>query len=1034
LFNGGNVGIGTTSPTEKLDVAGNIYLQNVSTGRRDIRGTMADNDFWSIGANSTGSNAGVLEIATGDDGQATGSAEPIVVRQYGPGSPWSGTLVRTAYLLDAYGYSSFPGNVGIGTTSPAAKLHISAGDGSLALFGPNSTWGGKLFVGAAPNQNVASTAQVISTDGNLHLDPAPSKNMYLGYYQARDIYINPNGGNVGIGTTGPSTQLHTTGGIRFQSLTGTGTRFVMTDANGNLSASSAPSANIVSGNGVATRVAFWSDANTLSSNANLYWDNSNNRLGIGTSSPAQGKLWVQGGDIWTTGDNSKLAFSTDGSTDNIPNASIIASQNGISGSSADLLFNTWNGASNVEIMRVRSNGNVGIGTTNPSIKLEVRSDGTGTWQGRMGLSNATSDKQVFFGNYGSIAGVFAHNFALNAWADLYVNTVSGTTGMVVKGDGNVGIGTASPSFKAHIAQDISMTGDIDPGSGQLALSGATSPGKRMIMGYDQNGNGFGYIKAGNYGVSWTNLALQPNGGNVGIGTTSPAQKLDVNGNIKFLNSLNTPQISNITPIFIRGTGLNNNSNRIVRIGNTEVANNGSRGLTLVILNKSDHSVVSTTNYDTYGDPAASNNLATALIAINNGQIGMLTSFDAWEGQITSNLQAAFKRLGLYKALMTTVGGSRRPYCAIFEGSSSSSVPSASAIEIEHSSDGNEPYAEMRGWLINGSYDVTNQVPSGLATPIGDYAVGVNENGNVGVGTTSPAASAKLDVSSTTQGFLPPRMTESQRNAISSPAAGLIIFNSTSGCLNYYSGSAWMALCGDPPYTPGSQTFNYTGAQQTFTVPAGVTTISVDARGGQGYGCSTCGYGGRVQCNYSVTPGQTLYVYVGGMGTETTGGFNGGGTGGSNDNYAGGGGASDIRSGGTALGNRIIVAGGGGGSGSNCGQWTAEGGLGGGLTGGSGCVFSCSDCQYTGSGGTQSAGGIAGPTSHGSCTDNHDGTLGNGGSNTGGYGTGGGGGYYGGGSGCFEGAGGGSSYTGTGASGVTHTQGYQSGNGQVIISW
>jgi hypothetical protein len=50
--------------------------------------------------------------------------------------------------------------------------------------------------------------------------------------------------------------------------------------------------------------------------------------------------------------------------------------------------------------------------------------------------------------------------------------------------------------------------------------------------------------------------------------------------------------------------------------------------------------------------------------------------------------------------------------------------------------------------------------------------------NVGIGTTTPAASALLDVSSTTKGILPPRMTTTQRDAIASPAAGLIIFNTT----------------------------------------------------------------------------------------------------------------------------------------------------------------------------------------------------------------------------------------------------------------
>jgi hypothetical protein len=66
-----------------------------------------------------------------------------------------------------------------------------------------------------------------------------------------------------------------------------------------------------------------------------------------------------------------------------------------------------------------------------------------------------------------------------------------------------------------------MNSDITDGTAQLSLSGATTPAKKMILGYDTNGNGFGYIKAGNQGTAWTNLALQPNGGNVGIGTTNP---------------------------------------------------------------------------------------------------------------------------------------------------------------------------------------------------------------------------------------------------------------------------------------------------------------------------------------------------------------------------------------------------------------------------------------------------------------------------------------------------------------------------------
>lgn len=68
---------------------------------------------------------------------------------------------------------------------------------------------------------------------------------------------------------------------------------------------------------------------------------------------------------------------------------------------------------------------------------------------------------------------------------------------------------------------------------------------------------------------------------------------------------------------------------------------------------------------------------------------------------------------------------------------------------------------------------------------------------------TPDSSAILDVSSTTQGFLPPRMTSAQRDAISSPASGLIIYNTTTRCLQTFISPVWQNIyCGcDPPLAP-----------------------------------------------------------------------------------------------------------------------------------------------------------------------------------------------------------------------------------------
>jgi hypothetical protein len=65
-------------------------------------------------------------------------------------------------------------------------------------------------------------------------------------------------------------------------------------------------------------------------------------------------------------------------------------------------------------------------------------------------------------------------------------------------------------------------------------------------------------------------------------------------------------------------------------------------------------------------------------------------------------------------------------------------------------------------------------------------------GNVGIGTTTPDDAALLDVSSTTKGILPPRMTTTQRDAISSPPAGLLVYNTSLNCNETYNGSSWVS--------------------------------------------------------------------------------------------------------------------------------------------------------------------------------------------------------------------------------------------------
>jgi uncharacterized protein (TIGR02145 family) len=70
---------------------------------------------------------------------------------------------------------------------------------------------------------------------------------------------------------------------------------------------------------------------------------------------------------------------------------------------------------------------------------------------------------------------------------------------------------------------------------------------------------------------------------------------------------------------------------------------------------------------------------------------------------------------------------------------------------------------------------------------------IAQNDNVGIGTNIPTSSALLDLSSTTMGFLPPRMDTTQRNAIVSPADGLIIFNTSINSLQLKINAGWVSL-------------------------------------------------------------------------------------------------------------------------------------------------------------------------------------------------------------------------------------------------
>ncbi|MCU1428769.1 MAG: hypothetical protein JWL83_2769 [Actinomycetia bacterium] len=162
------------------------------------------------------------------------------------------------------------------------------------------------------------------------------------------------------------------------------------------------------------------------------------------------------------------------------------------------------------------------------------------------------------------------------------------------------------------------------------------------------------------------------------------------------------------------------------------------------------------------------------------------------------------------------------------------------------------------------------------------------------------------------------------------------------------------------------TFSYSGTDgsdgsaQSFTTPAGVRTLTIEAWGAEGGGGDLQSLGGHAKGTITVAADAILAVRVGGQPTTAAGGFNGGGTG-----TPAGGGASDVRIGGDSVGDRVIVAGGGGGTGEvsvNGSTISLLGGYGGGDAGGDGvCDFPHVGLSFPGcgGGGSSSTGGAPG---------------------------------------------------------------------------
>jgi hypothetical protein len=364
----GNVGIGTSSPSRTLDVrsAGipaNLQSTSTAGGLIDLKH-----------AGTAASNAGAYNGIRFYNGDGFKMAMAHITEASGSGYLQFGTN-WAADTGDVMAIHS-SGNVGIGTTSPSRKLHINGGTANfVAKFESTDGVGGILVA-----DNSTSVDLAVAAEGNN-----------LSFYNNSERMRIDSSGNLGIGTTSPSAKLHVNGSANIS-----GTTYINDSIHLNLT-----DGNVAKKLGSIVPVSVGGDDDTgglelrshynniaykgldmLSGGATRLFNSGNEKLATTpTGIDVTGTVVADGLNLGTTG-NATLAniLSADNTSNTLisgGNATNAGANYALFGGSHASLANVhrWR-VGGTEIARFDASGNLGIGTTSPSFKIDVIDTGT----------------------------------------------------------------------------------------------------------------------------------------------------------------------------------------------------------------------------------------------------------------------------------------------------------------------------------------------------------------------------------------------------------------------------------------------------------------------------------------------------------------------------------------------------------------------------------------------------------------------------------------------------------------------------------